>query len=276
MNFHLLQKRYSSINIFIFIILILLGLSVFYFLYYRYKNQVEIYISLTLIKPRAVEGSNYTIPYWMSNAIQVGDKDINPFGKVEAAVIDKESYDDTGNGQRVYLIVKASVVRDRSGKYIMKNKPLSSGQIIKLELTSVPEVYGLVTFMDEKPPAFEYKKMTVVTKWRGIEKWTAENIKVGNTIVNNKKQIIARIIEKKDFPAEVRSDTAYGKAVVSYDQIKRDVEITIELRVRKINDSYYFFDEDKIKVNEKIVLPFKEVSIYPLVSSIIKTEEISE
>lgn len=61
-----------------------------------------------------------------------------------------------------------------------------------------------------------------------------------------------------------RDVTSSGRAVVSYDQTKRDVELTLELVADQIGDSYYFQKTQAVKTGQPIDLHFTDISLWKL------------
>lgn len=262
-------KIYSRFNIFILAVLLLLGFSLLYFLYYRQRSQADMFVSVTLLRSQSITSNvpfNW-VPYWIGNSIEAGDTEKSPLGGVNAVVVEKETADGPSYGQYVYLTLKVRAIRDRSGVYLFKNKPISSGGILDLKLTNT-QVQGLVMYIGKEPPQYEGKAFRITVKGREMEPWYADNVKVGSVIKNAKGDVIAKIIDKKVNPAEVRSDnTSLGVARVSYDQRKRDLEVVVEITAKKIGEDYYFAEIQKVKPSEALYLPFPEVSLnLPIIS----------
>lgn len=261
-------RKYAKLNIFILAVLLLLGFSLLYFLYYRQRSQADIYVSVTLLRSQSIASNvpfNW-VPYWIGNSIKAGDAEKSPLGGVNAVVVEREAADGPSYGQYVYLLLKVRAIRDRSGVYLFKNKPISSGGILDLKLTNT-QVQGLVMYIGKEPPRYEEKAFNITLKGREVEPWYAESVKVGSVIRNTKEAVIAKVVTKKVLPAEVRSDAASGVAVVSYDQRKRDLEVVVELIGKKIGESYYFSEIQKVKPGEVLYLPFPEISLnLPIIS----------
>lgn len=269
MSFRSIYKKFSNLNFFIIAIIFLLGFSAFYFVYYRFRNQQDAYVSVMLVKPPSVIGPNipynyYWVPYWIGNSIDVGDKEITPLGAIDAIVVDKNSYDSFYNGQFVSLILKIRAIRDRSGTLLYKNKPLVSGAVLDIKLTKA-QISAQVTGINVKPPEFEYKTLTVVLKGRQVESQIADELKVGDEIVDNLEQVIAKVLDKKVSSAQM--SLAGGRSNIVYDPDTKDILVTIEIKAKKIEDSFYYSEVQKIKANEYLYLPFKSVALYyPIVS----------
>lgn len=262
-------KKFSSLNIFILATLFLLGFALFYFLYNQQRSQAEVFVKVNLIRSKDIpiyDAPYNWIPHWIGEAITSGDKEINPLGGVTVEVIAKEILEGRYHGQFVYLLLKVKAIKDRSGVYLFKNKPLSVGSVVDLKLSKA-QVQGSVIYIGVASPQYETKKLVVTLKGKQIEPWIADNIRIGTTLVDNKGLILAEVLDKKVTLAEVRSDTAAGQALVTYDRLKRDLEVKVEILANKIDKTYYFAEFQKVKIDENLYLPFKEVSLsYPIIS----------
>ena len=266
----IMKKYFKKLNIFILATLFLLAFALFYFLYYRVRNQTMVYVTLTLSRPKT------SIPYWIGNYITVGDREISPLGELNAEVVEKNTYEGFDVGQYVYLLMKMKTVKDRSGNYLFKNKPLSVGSIVDMKLTSA-NFQAMVISVSSEPPVYEYKKIILTVREKEIWPWFTDSIRVGSEIKDDKGGVIAKILDKKVTIAEVRVDTAGGQATVSYDRRKRDIDIILEIIVKKITDTYYFTETQKVKVNESLFLPFPDVGNLTLpITSIIEIKDFKQ
>ncbi len=264
-----IKNRLSSLNILIVAVLVILAASAFYFVYYRFRNQQDVYISVVLVKPPSVIGPNipynyYWVPYWIGNSIDIGDKEITPLGATDAIVVDKNSYDSFYNGQFVTLILKIRAIKDRSGTLLYKNKPLVSGALMDVKLSKA-QISAQVTGIYTNPPEFEYKTLTIVLKGRQVESQIADELKIGDQILDNHGTVIAKVVDKKVTSAQV--SLAGGRSNLVYDPDTKDILVTIEIKAKKIGDSYYYSEVQKVKANEYLYLPFKGTSLYyPIVN----------
>lgn len=263
----MLRKKFP-VGIIILVIFILAGIAAGFFFYKQKSNESVMYVTVSLLKPeKSIQNAPYNwVPYWITNSIEIGDREVNPLGVVSSEVIDKEIFDGPASGQYVYLTLKTTVNRDRNGIYLYKNKPLLTGGEMELKLTKT-ETVGQVLYINRDLPKYEPKKFIITVKGRELEPWVAESLKVGSIIMNRKGEVIAKLLDKKVTNAEVRTDWA-GVTRISYDNRKRDLEATVEITAQKIADNYYFAVGYKVKTNEWIYLPFREVSLYYPITSI--------
>lgn len=270
-------KKYSTVNILIISVLIILGISLLYFFYHLQRNQEDVYVRVSLIRPYTnQQAPDNWAPYWIANTINIGDKEVSPLGGLLITVEDNQNYEGIYSGKLVYLLLKVKAIHDRSGAYLFKNKPLSVGSTIDINLTNT-QFKGLIVYIGKNKPVDENKNMIITVEGKEWWPYLTDSVIIGSTIVDNKGEVIAKILDKKTSNAEVRADSAGGVANVSYDRRKRDIVITLSITVKKVNDYYYFMETQKVKVNENLYLPFKEAGTVTLpITSIKEIKEFSE
>lgn len=261
-----MKKYLKNLNLFILATLFLLGFAILYFLYFRQRNQAEVYVGLSVTR-----GTNIPltiiynwVPNWLDGAIEISDQEISPLGGLSAVVVDKESYEATFYGKYIYLLLKVNAVKDRSGIYLFKNKPLSVGALVDLKLTKA-QISGLVTYIGEEEPHYEYKKLRVMVAGLNTDWWVGDAVKIGSVIKNNKGEEMAKVVAKKVSPS--------SGSIITADRNKRDIEVTVELKTKKSDETYFFAETQKVKVDENLFLPFSEGSINLPISSVAEIKE---
>lgn len=265
MNLKLLSRKKITVNLFILATLFLLGFAVLYFLYFRARNQAEVYITVSVGKSQTAAANTpfNWVPYWVGDAIRVGDKEVSPLGGVNAVVLEKNVYEAQYYGQNVNLLLQMKAIRDRSGVYLFKNKPLSVGAVIDLNLTK-GQIQGLVTYVGGEKPVYQIKKLRVVLYGKNIEKRIADPVKVGSEIKDSDNRVIAKILDKR-----IENPTA---SVINYENNREDLWLTVELITKKIDSNYYYTDTQKVKADEDLFLPFKEVSLNLPIASVTEIQ----
>lgn len=245
----------------IIFILLLLLFSVSYFFISARSNQTTVYVRTILQRPiTVVVNAPYNnVPFWLSESIKIGDFDTSLLGGTHAEVIDKEIYELPNFGQTVYLTIKVNAVKDRSGILLYRNKPLAVGSVIDLNL-SKSQVSGLVTQVSNSLPKNDKTKLRVLIKGKAADDQVFDIIKVGDKAINNKGEIFAEVVDKKQLPSK--------SLVLDIIRSQYDYLITVDLTVDRIGDTYYFLDLNKIKANEYISLSFPNYSFiaYQIVS----------
>ena len=261
-----MKKYFKKLNIFILIVLFLLGFSLLYFLYSRARSQADVYVKVALYR-----GQSNSIPYWLNQAINVGDKELSPLGGLNVEVYDKFSFAWGGQNEMAFLLLKVNTIKDRTGIYLYKNKPLLVGGSIDLKLPKA-QVSGNVIQIEDHQITDEYNKVTITVLGKGTDVWISNNLKNGSSIVDNKGRILAKVTEVKSTQltsiGTLVRDENTNKAIMIFDNNERDIEANVDLLVRKTENYYFFGETQKVKVGEQISLPFKEVTLNAPITSI--------
>lgn len=259
-----MKKYLKNVNVFILAVLFLLGFSLLYFLYFRQRNQAEVYVGLSVTRGVNIPVNTVYnwVPNWLDESLVVGDREISPLGGLNAVLLDKESYEAVYYGRYVYLLLKINAIKDRSGVYLFKNKPLSVGTLIDLKLSKA-QIQGLVTYVGNDKPKYETVKLKVKLVGLDTDYWIGEAIKVGSVIKNTKGEEIAKIIS--------REMSAADGSLLTADRNKRKLDVLAELTTKKIDDNYFFSENQKVKVGEQLFLPFREGSLNLYIASVSET-----
>lgn len=275
-------KRFRlNLNYLLILVLLLFLSSFFYFIYRKYRSQAEIYASVILVK--SPQDNSYImttslmagVPRWIAESIEVGDKDMSLLGSINTTVIGKEIYENQSFGNNVYLFLKVNALKDRSGIYLFKSKPLLVGTIIDLKLTKT-QTYGLVTYIGAKPPSYKKEKLTVKLKGSQVDSAITESFKIGSAITNDKGETEVKIIDKKILPAlpvSMNYESQSGRFILTGESGKNDLEITVEILAKNINNAYYYAETQKLKAGEYLLLPFKEAIINFSIVSVVSAEK---
>jgi hypothetical protein len=264
--------RLRSLNILMVAVLVLTFFSIIYFIYSGQRTKSFVYVSVSLIRPTNLNINipPNTVPYWIADSINIGDREQNLLGNVGAVVVDKESYDWIYFGQVVDLTLKVKADKDRSGVYLYRNKPLIVGSQLDLKLSKT-QVQGIVTDISNMPIQYENRNFEITLRSKQAEVWVVKNLKIGEELKDNKGNIIAKIKDFKTFPSaspvlEFRSNNLTNSMVIDSD--KSDLEVTVDISCKLIGDICYFAKTQKIKANEEIYIPFKSISLDYTISSV--------
>lgn len=268
-------RKYASLNYLILSVLILLLFSVVYFLYRQFRTQSAVYISVSLIRPTNISVNilSNSVPYWVGNSISIGDKEINPLGGVNAEVVSKDSFEALNYGQFVNLLLKVNAVRDRSGIYLYRNKPLSVGSLIDLKLTNT-QTNGMITYIGLNKPEIRGDKLNVTLYTENEVKWKTDNLKKGSEIKDTGGNVIAQITDISTGPVKNTGYFTSGSlnpvfiSGISSDRV--NAKITVELKARQVGEVYYFMDSQKVKAGENIILPFSEITLNYPITGVVK------
>ncbi|MFV1917556.1 MAG: hypothetical protein ACC618_03710 [Patescibacteria group bacterium] len=268
-----LRRQITIYDLLIFI----LALGFLVFLSFSFKEKpASVRVGVKIWSPRW--WSRNTIPpYWLADAISVGDKEIDVFGKPVAEVKDIQVFETSDNVKDVYLTVGLAANHSKkTGKYTFKGQPVEVGAPIELHLGNT-FIQGLVTFVSKEQEVQDELivtgKMINTKDGRGIYPfpWEAEAVNVGDKMTDGQGRVVAEIVDRRiKLPDHLTTD-ALGNVHVRKNPLKRDATFKIKIKVSRRGDNYYFRGEQKVKVGEKLFLQFESGDIDYL--SIIKIEK---
>ena len=267
---HLNKFKIYNLRLSILLVLFLLFLTVVYFLFYVKRNQITVYVKAVLIKPQDIPLNvpYFWTPYWIDESISIGDTDSNPLGNSKASVLDKDSIDSINWGKIVNLLLIVQAVKDKSGNYLFNSKPLAVGTILNLNFPR-SHINTYVNYIGNERPKSNLTKLRVQLKSINIDLETIDNIKIGDSIKNNKNETIAKIVSYKELPytsASFLSNYAFSGS---------ELELTIELLVDSTNLNYYFIDGQRIRQNESFYISFPNLTLDSNYTKITKVEKLN-
>ena len=251
----------SKKNLFIGII-ILIFLAISFYIYNQQQKSTDLYAKVIL---GLEEDYFVAVPYWLANSVKIGDRDVSPFGKVNAEVVDAESYEGGSHGKHVILLLKLNAVRDKTSNYFYKNQPLQIDDWINMRL-GVVNHKGYLVYIGKLPPDFGKKKLRVTIRKNSEDPFIVENLNTGSRMLNNKGKVMAEISEKSEFPAIIPSNDESGTP-------KKGIEVTVNLSVDEIDGLNYFGVLRKVKIGERLNLFFDKATLWDGV--ITEIEEIN-
>ena len=267
---YLNKFKIYNLRLSILLVLFLLFLTVVYFLFYVKRNQITVYVKAVLIKPQNIPLNvpYFWTPYWIDESISIGDTDSNPLGYSKASVLNKDSIDSINWGKIVNLLLIVQAVKDKSGNYLFNSKPLAVGTILNLNFPR-SHINTYVNYIGNERPKSNLTKLRVQLKSINIDLETIDNIKIGDSIKNNKNETIAKIVSYKELPntsASFLSNYAFSRS---------ELELSIELLVDSTNLNYYFIDGQRIRQNESFYISFPNLTLDSNYTKITKVEKLN-
>jgi len=192
------------------------------------------------------------------------------------------SYNSEPNKKNVYLTVKINATYSRSSRqYVFKEKPVLIGSTIRMYLGSVL-TDGLVTNINGVPDTRLKKSIIVETQvfgdtsvypqTSGVNAHLADSVSLGDTIKDDQGNIKAKIVDKRLEDAKQLVTTSDGKMILTINPLKKDMYLTIEIFGYTQNGTLFMFDDIPILIDTVVPLHFPYVSLYPIVTKILKVE----
>lgn len=254
-------KKYSGRLRIFHIFLLLIGLflfSIFFYIYKQEQSSVQFYVTALLGNGQDIFVAS---PYWVANSVTKGTKDTALLGKVNAEILDVESYEGGSHGKYVILQLKLSAFQDRSGSLFYKNQLLEVNKWIELKFGKISEK-AFLTYIGNKSPDLTKHKFRLTVEKKNEEPFIVNNLAVGDEMINNKQEVIAKVLAVRSTPAEIRSQSPSGTMIISADPVRKDIVLQVDVLANLREGIEYFEELRKLKAGEKINLFFPEATLW--------------
>lgn len=202
-----------------------------------------------------------SVPSWLIDSINVGDKETTTIGKNIAEVVNKISYDE-GTNKVFFLKLKLAVTKDTNKvSYRYKQKLLEIGSLIDFSLGN-SRIKAYVTSIGNVESDQElYKIVKVKLFYR--RPYYADKIKIGDKVIElSSNKLQSEILSKKVELAETTSKTINGDLVTKYDPLFRDIILDMRLRVMIRGGLDYFANYQPLKIGNQIWIPMNDYNLY--------------
>jgi hypothetical protein len=219
-----------------------------------------------------------TPPYWIADKIKVGDVQTNDLGQQNLKVLSVKSWGFQNKETWVTASVKAKY-NPKQKKYTYLYQPLEIGRSIDITINGT-NVHGIVTSIQGFSDTRKTYDVTVKTRLtdnntpysvntRGVDPWIADATEKGQIMKDTSGKPIAEILDKEVRPAEKVITTSDGRAVLGEDPLKKDVYLTVKLRVTKNDDTYLFLENIPVKIGFSFPIYLERVFLNPVITQIL-------
>lgn len=235
---------------YLIIVFLIFIFAVFYFLFSMAKNSADLYVR-AIFAPK--EDLTVAVPYWVANTLKKGDREKTAFGQTVAEITDIESYEGGGHGKHLIMEMKITAQRDRADNFSYKNQSLALNEWVDFNFGKVKHK-GFITYLDTKPPKYPVKKLLVSLVKKKELAYIANQVRIGDVMLNDKGEAMARVTALKISPSAFK-DANLTEAV-------DDIALSAEIAAKEINGILYFGEISKVAVGQKITLFFKNVTLW--------------
>lgn len=273
-----LKINLKNIGLFDILIItsVLFSLLFLAFFLLRRTRYIDVVIKVT---NKNILYSSNNPPSWFAEYFKEGMTGKNSMGQSVAVIKKVFSYDTSATEKALYLTINLKADYSRGeNKYSYEGNPLLIGAPIKIEFQNIL-AEGLVTYLEgvkdmrgdgeilAETQIMWYQQIFPETT--GIPSFLADAINVNDEVKDSLGNVLIKIVDKKAEPAKKITTNSLGNVFVVNDPLKKDVYLTLKLKVKKINNDYYIFDDVKVKVGERIPLHLPNISIYPNITKIL-------
>jgi hypothetical protein len=212
----------------------------------------------------------------------VGDTEKDELGRVVSTIVNIESYKTQPNEQVIYLDINTKVTYNpRRNIYSTQGKNIAFGELFTYSFSKV-HFRGIVVDLPGLSSALHIKSTKTIVKAQvrdnsrqfsdvyGIPGYLADAFKVGDTVVDTRGNVLAKILEITTLPAQRVVITSEGQPVVISDPELKDMYFVIELATKEINGKKYMFDYLPVLIGENIPFYTQKADIWPTITEIVK------
>lgn len=263
-----LKKRFLSVSIFeafcFFTVVLLLILVVKYFGQQREWRTIRVEV----INKNWIESYNqygYRTPFWLSDKVKVGQKEVDKTGKVIAKVLDVENYIRSTEESEIYITATVQVLHQKKqNKYLYKSKDVSLGSAIELDIDNIHLVGQIV---DDNVPLSGYpvKTFSVTSRFRSVDPPIFSHVKIGDKMFNRAKaDTIAEITNIKfEDPSRIfLTNDSSNSFSFKPNRLSKDVIITANVKASFIDGRWYFAGHQNIKIGNGFYFYADDVNLY--------------
>jgi len=253
---------------------IVAAVSVVIFLIVTSVNQdkwVNIEFKVT-VTPTYFPYSGETPPYWIVDNIKPGDSQYDSFGQQNLRIIDVKSWGIQTKDTWMTASVKAKY-KPKQNKYTFQYQPLEIGRSLDVTINGT-NIHGIVTSIEGQADSRKTYELILKTRLidtgspystvtRGVDPWYADAINKGLTMKDTSGRVVAEILEKEVKPAERVITTSDGRVFLGEDPLKKDVFLTVKLKVTKHDNTYTYLENVPIKIGFSFPIYLDNVFIVP-------------
>lgn len=257
---------------------VFLGITVFLF-FFQPTSYVRVNLRIT---DKDVLYAVYNPPAWYAYQLKQGMQEKNYLSQIMAEIEKVNFYDALGEvsvvpaKKTVYLTVRIrSKLNKKSGKYTYKGTELITGEVLRINFGSVL-VNGLITDVegqkDNYPTVFAKVKFRVKNNnpvfpnTTGVDQYVADALYIGNRVLDSQGETQAEIIDKLVQPAEVSTVDYQGISRNSLHPRKKDVYLTLKIKLNKIGNELFYFNDYILKVDSYMPLTFPNITVFAAVT----------
>lgn len=277
---HIGFLQYGVILLFVFV-----GIGAYMLMAPNYKSAL---VTIRLAEKDNIWLDNGSPRVFAADAVKVGMKETDAFGRVTAEVVHVTSFDQPRN-ESPYAMKKTVYVTLRlrasytaaTRQYRYEGVILQVGDWVRFTVSSTiinglivrvpgddvvaPEWVTVKAQIKSEGP-FLYESFAETT---GVDKATADAVVVGDTAKDSDGNVLAEVLDKSVTPAMRTTWDSYGNVFNRPHPRKYDVVLTVRLAVRKIGRDLYYLDAAPIKINSMIPLFLSRIDIEPRVIEIV-------
>lgn len=206
-------------------------------------------------------------PYWLTDPLQAGTKELDPQGNVLAEVLEVQKFEN-GDRKMLWMKVRLKVSKmNNSNQYQFRREPLQVGSLVYVAPNNIKVFCNVMWIEGMEELRTESEKVVTITNL-GADKFTSEFIQVGDVMRDDDGNVLAEIIDKKIEQAQMVTADVNGIVKVQRNPLERDVTLKIRIKTLKSKDREYFSYFQPLKVNFFLWVPFEKHTTGGIITNI--------
>lgn len=205
--------------------------------------------------------------YWNVLPMEKGDVEYDVNKKPIFEILDIKKY---AIDNRLMGIVKAKIkIKENilTHSYSFKQTKVEIGKTIGVS-PKYNSIIGQIIAIDGINKFSNPEYVVVTAKLYDIRQEESANILVGDTVRDTDGNVIVEILDKKESPALKSAVNWQGDLLKKYDPVKKDIELTFRVEVRKEGDLFYYQYYQVIKRGIAVRLELENNTIEPYIVNI--------
>lgn len=257
-------EKISPIEIYIFIFIV--SGVVFATRYYEKEADYR-YIRMEVTTNEWINNENqyaYKVPFWISQAIEAGQTERSPSGRIKAEIVQVDNYERGNDQAEIYLVVKLMAdFNEKSHTYSYNGQDLSLGEKITFNFDNIV-VPGQILDTNYPKDGYEEATFIVTARYEDVEPWLVEKLEKNTTMKNRATgEVIAEVlnftVEPSDTNKIIKSET--GEAFIEENKDLQDVIVDLKLTAHKKDGNWFFQEHQRVRIGSKIWIYLDEVNL---------------
>jgi len=198
--------------------------------------------------------------YWNVSALQKGAVENDIFGKPIVEILDIIKLDNDDR-KLVWIQARIKVQRNvRTNSYDFRQTKVEIGRMLTIAPNHIQVVGNVVGIEGVGQLGKKETRIVTVVAYE-IRQWLADALIVGDVIKDDKGEIVAEILEKKDEPDALMTTDMRGETFLRYHPFLREVTLKIRLAVRKENNDLVFNYYQNVRPGDRVRLQFNNAMV---------------
>ena len=198
--------------------------------------------------------------YWNVSALQKGAVENDIFGKPIVEILDIIKLDNDDR-KLVWIQARIKVQRNvRTNSYDFRQTKVEIGRMLTIAPNHIQVVGNVVGIEGVGQLGKKETRIVTVVAYE-IRQWLADALIVGDVIKDDKGEIVAEILEKKDEPDALMTTDMRGETFLRYHPFLREVTLKIRLAVRKENNDLVFNYYQNVRPGDQVRLQFNNAMV---------------